>query len=106
MEGGIKMKTKHTHGVWVSSGYRVDVDVADGLSGICEMSDWMSDEEMEANAKLIAAAPELLEAEIQNLEFLKWLATKSMEFNMWSDKVQLLYERIAKTESAIKKAIL
>ena len=54
--------------------------------------------------KLIAAAPDLLEAEIQNLEFLKWLATKSMEFNMWSDKVQLLYERIAKTESAIKKA--
>lgn len=52
--------TKHTEGEWVSLGYRVDVDVADGLSGICEMSDWMSEEEMEANAKLIAAAPELL----------------------------------------------
>lgn len=61
------MKKKHTQGDgWVSSGYRVDVDIADGLSGICEMSDWMPEEEMEANAKLIAAAPDLLEA-LQNL---------------------------------------
>lgn len=53
---------KHTQGEWVSSGYRVDVDVADGLSGICEMCGWMSESEMEANAKLIAAAPDLLKA--------------------------------------------
>lgn len=52
---------KHTQGEWINLGYRVDVDIADGLSGICEMSDWMQKEEMEANAKLIAAAPELLE---------------------------------------------
>lgn len=56
------METKHTKGGWISLGYRVDVDVADGLSGICEMADWMSEQEMEANAKLIAAAPSLLEA--------------------------------------------
>ena len=56
------MKTKHTKGEWLNLGYRVDVDVADGMSGICEMSDWMPEEEMEANAKLIAAAPELLNA--------------------------------------------
>jgi hypothetical protein len=55
------MKTKHTKGEWLNLGYRVDVDVADGMSGICEMSDWMPEEEMEANSKLIAAAPELLE---------------------------------------------
>lgn len=54
------MKTKFTKGEWVSLGYRVDVDIADGLSGICEMSNWMSVEEMNANAKLIAAAPEML----------------------------------------------
>jgi len=52
----------HTQGDWINLGYRVDVDIADGLSGICEMSDWMDKEEMESNAKLIAAAPELLEA--------------------------------------------
>lgn len=53
---------KFTKGEWINLGYRVDVDIADGLSGICEMSDWMPEEQMEANAKLIAAAPELLEA--------------------------------------------
>ncbi len=53
---------KHTKGDWVSLGYRVDVDVADGLSGICEMSDWMGEDEMKANAALISAAPDLLEA--------------------------------------------
>lgn len=60
---------KFTKGEWISSGYRVDVDIADGLSGICEMSDWMPEEQMEANAKLIAAAPELLEACIEALRF-------------------------------------
>jgi len=53
---------KGTKGDWINLGYRVDVDVADGLSGICEMSDWMEEEEMKANAKLIAASKDLLEA--------------------------------------------
>ena len=56
------MKKKFTKGKWHNLGYRVDVDIADGLSGICEMSNWMDKKEMEANAKLIAAAPDLLEA--------------------------------------------
>lgn len=47
---------------------------------------------------------ELLEEEIKNLEFLKWVASKAREFNMWSDKVQELHERISKTESTITKA--
>lgn len=57
---------KGTQGEWINLGYRIDVDVADGLSGICEMSDWMGEEEMKANAKLIAASKDLLEA-LQNL---------------------------------------
>lgn len=62
---------KFTKGEWINLGYRVDVDIADGLSGICEMSDWMPKEQMEANAKLIAAAPEMysaLESSLQMLE--------------------------------------
>lgn len=55
-------KFKGTKGEWINLGYRVDVDIADGLSGICEMSDWMGEEEMQANAKLIAASKDLLEA--------------------------------------------
>ena len=97
---------KHTQGEWVSLVHRVDVDVADGLSGICEMSDWMDESEMEANAKLIAAAPEMLENELKNLKFLRYVESKSRDFNMWSDKLEILYERIAATEAAIKKAIL
>jgi len=60
---------KHTKGEWINLGYRVDVDIADGLSGICEMSNWMDKKEMEANAKLIAAAPEMLEALIHLRDF-------------------------------------
>lgn len=54
------MEIKFTKGEWVDLGYRVDVEIADGLSGICEMSDWMGYDEMNANAKLIAAAPDML----------------------------------------------
>ena len=53
-----------------------------------------------------ATTSELLESEIENLEFLKWIASKSREFNMWSDKVELLHKRIANTEAAIKKTNL
>ncbi len=77
-------------------------EVSAGLyTGVDEQSSY---EEAEANAKLIAAAPELFENEVKNLEFLEWLATKASEFNMWSDKVQQLRERISLTKAAIKKA--
>lgn len=56
------MTQRHTPGPWINGGYRIDVDRADGLSGICEMLDWMGEDEMKANAALIAAAPELLRA--------------------------------------------
>ena len=73
------MKTEHTKGPWHK-------DTA------------------EANAKLAAAAPELLENEVENLDFLRWVSTQLRDFNMMSDKRELLYKRIAATEAAIKKA--
>ena len=54
------MEKKFTEGKWIDLGYCVAIDVADGISNICEMRDWVGDEEMCANAKLIAAAPDLL----------------------------------------------
>ena len=57
-----------------------------------------------ADAHLIAAAPDLLNANKENLEFLRWIASKSLEFNMWSDKVQKLFAIIAQTRDAINKA--
>jgi len=56
------------------------------------------------DAKIIAAAPDLLNENIENLKFLEWLSTKTREYSMWSDKVQELYQRIESTRKAIKKA--
>ena len=56
------MEKKFTKGKWISLGTMVGVDVADGISSICEMSTWMSGKEVIYNSQLIAAAPELLEA--------------------------------------------
>lgn len=93
------MEAKHTKGEWISSGYRVDVDVADGLSGICEMSDWMEECEMKANAKLIAAAPELLEACIIAKIDTEMLLDGSADFTN-----ENLLATIENLEKAIKKA--
>lgn len=56
------MKKKFTKGKWISLGTRVGVDVADGISSICEMSTWMSGKEVIYNSQLIASAPDLLDA--------------------------------------------
>jgi len=72
------MKTKHTQGEWTASN-RIFLHVEMGNQWICQLSNlenkeknYLSDkyeaeekrlkEEQEANAKLIASAPELLEA--------------------------------------------
>lgn len=100
------MNTKHTPGPWTVNP-KAKTNIRHGNLTIANCSsthDGSRAEEEIANAKLIAAAPDLLEEEIKNLEFLKWVASKAREFNMWSDKVQELHERISKTEAAIKKA--
>lgn len=107
------MNTKHTPAPWLlnvknkfcNGNFLFITDINDKV--ICKVSHDLTEvhiDEYLSNAKLISAAPELLEEEFKNLEFLKWVATKAREFNMWSDKVQELNERISKTESAIKKA--
>ena len=99
------MNTKHTPAPWTVNP-KAKTNIRHGNLTIANCSsthDGSREEEEIANAKLIAAAPDLLEEEIKNLEFLKWVASKAREFNMWSDKVQELHERISKTEAAIKK---
>ena len=98
------MKRRFSKGKWHSLGYRVDVDVADGLSGVCEMFDWMGRFEMEANAKLIAAAPELLEALISVLNIMndsEGVAGYHLNGDIasWGE-----FEEIKQAEQAIKKA--
>lgn len=105
------MKTKHTSGPWYYSNYAGTFMLQDGPyyedNLILSYDEAFSDIDMEtaeANAKLAAAAPDLLESEIKNLEFLRWITTQLSSFNMYSDKRELLYQRIAATEEAIKKA--
>ena len=58
------METKHTLGPWVICSDRVSPPtiIAPGVFDICEMSGAASNEGVMADAKLIAAAPDLLEA--------------------------------------------
>jgi len=62
---------KHTPGPWkadnhiIGDGWRVFVprhDEADQHDAIADVETWQSDTETEANARLIAAAPDLLDA--------------------------------------------
>ena len=60
--------TKHTPGPWIQNYDYIDAPDPNphgsGLIGICAMADWCdeSEEERMANARLIAAAPDLLAA--------------------------------------------
>jgi hypothetical protein len=51
------MHTKHTPGPWIVTGNFIDCDTPP-----CRIAVALASPEMEANARLIAAAPELLEA--------------------------------------------
>lgn len=54
------MTTKHTPGPWYEKGTTVFMDIGDRAYEIAMCADWS--EETSANARLIAAAPDLLAA--------------------------------------------
>ncbi len=62
------MKTKHTTGLWTfskqdSNMYSIDGSRSTPVAMINPFNrDWLSEDEIEANAKLIASAPELLKS--------------------------------------------
>lgn len=55
-----------------------------------------------ADAHLITAAPDLLKANKETLEYLRWIANQN--FNLWSDNRQELYRLIAQSQDAINKS--
>jgi hypothetical protein len=56
----------------------------------------------QADAKLIAAAPDMLEALKTAKEFIDYAA--SAKLNLFSDKMQLMYQASSDIDAAIKKA--
>ncbi len=105
------MRTIHTSAPWLMNTTKRFINnkglaITDNKNRlICEVSHDLTQltiEEYQANATLIAKAPNLLSENIENLEFLEWVATQDL--NLWSDKIQLLYERISKTKEVIRKA--
>ena len=56
-----QMKTKHTPGPWTADGTRIKAYRDNGYTKICKVGDVWPARTDEANARLIAAAPELLE---------------------------------------------
>jgi len=115
------MKTKHTPGPWLASGkggthdggsskqhpcFRGSIDA--GLSDIVQFGCFLgvqgrTPKEAEANARLIAAAPELLEALRLHLEFLKslprgWLGKTSGDVGALNDAYLAGNRALAKVE--------
>ena len=95
----------HTPGPWIRSSFGFQVLTADSHNAICEIYPPSGDpdrrviEEHIANADLIAAAPELLEA---CKAMLMWLGERSEEEEWPYDKAKnALIDQI---ESAINKA--
>lgn len=98
------MKTKHTPGPWEVLDWFSDSEIRWAcISGDTDRQDhdmrleftnYVPDTEQEANARLIAAAPDLLAASIQTLDLLEELAFDGAE----NPECELLRNAIAKTK--------
>ena len=81
------METKHTPGPWVicSDRFSPPTIIATGVFNICEMSGAASNEGVMADAKLIAAAPELLEALQMVRDYVVTMKGKGHEYQIAID---------------------
>jgi len=92
-------ESKHTPGPWTAvrgkHGWNVDLHQHYGICSIRDNTDGSGQQEHEANAKLIAAAPELLLA-LEQLHYVLWSGEPNYQFawdQVWAD-----------TQDAINKA--
>jgi hypothetical protein len=94
--------SKHTPGPWAVNPIRAMVDAIDsnGPSPICGMlwfTETRSEEETEANADLIAAAPDLLEA-LQEVAPLGDIAEGLAPYYIHSDTIKRIRAALAKAD--------
>lgn len=87
------MKTKHTKGRWQVMSDRGETWISNGSYSIATIDSQIKSSEQEANANLIAAAPELFEALVE-------INRQLDEIGMGNPKMQRV------VDSAIKKATL
>lgn len=96
------METKHTQGEWYAEGFIVKSahkDIAEAL----RLSEEVDNSQREANAKLIAAAPELLEACKHLLDSVN-SHRRQLELNNITPAQQSHLQTIPFAQEAIKKA--
>ena len=87
--------TKHTAAPWHHGGYEIQDDKG---ALICNLSGWRGEQQTLANARLIAAAPELLE---ELKQVMTWIDNWSPEFTYdpdWSIDKEKAQAAIAKAE--------
>ena len=87
--------TKHTAAPWHHGGYEIQDDKG---ALICNLSGWRGEQQTLANARLIAAAPELLE---ELKQVMTWIDNWSPEFTYdpdWSVDKEKAQAAIAKAE--------
>ena len=89
------MDTKHTPGPWESDGLNIGRPVNDfGMELVARAWPTSTAEEDRANARLIATAPELLEA--ANRMVSAWDEPSSSSVHMRADAIEMLRAAIAK----------
>lgn len=93
------MKTQHTPGPWYQREQGSEIEIKSGIYTICMVHNYSGlHETNEANARLIAAAPELLEELIK----IKELVNRP-DYN--SDPEQTLHERQVAIDRMVSRAI-
>lgn len=90
------MKSKHTKGKWQIENDHTGMWVGNGEQEVATIEKQIKSSEREANAKLIAAAPELLEACKAMKEWIDWKCKDEADIDMNLDNIDSLIKRVLK----------
>lgn len=100
------MNTKHTPGPWTVKGRKMEARIHGNVEGgpvaiVPYVTEWASNVYDEANARLIAAAPDLLAALVKLEDFMRW-AQDNADTRGFLDAVD--HANVTQAQQAIAKA--